>query len=86
MYTNFWGSLNLMKSIYPIMSENSRIVFLSSMISQRTLNNFKRSMTNSYLFDRELSETNLNLTIERLEELAEKFITDYENNQERVQI
>ena len=43
-------------------------------------------MTNSYLFDRELSETNLNLTIERLEELAEKFITDYENNQERVQI
>ena len=52
------------------------------MISQKTLYNFKKpTLKNFSNFEFELGQNNLNLTLERLEELANDFIEDFNKNE-----
>ena len=82
METNFWGNLNILKNFYDSISRNGRVVLLSSMISQRTFYNFKNPKLKNYkTAEYELSQTNVNLTLERLEELAKDFGQDFAKNE-----
>jgi len=73
---NFWGTLHMLQSFYPLANENARIVNVSSMISQSTMNNFTPRFGNP--IGRELHSINTALTLERLTELATQFVADCE--------
>jgi len=76
MRTNFWGSRMILEHFLDVMAPHGRIVLLSSMISQRTLNNFKRAPHVA----EELSQNNRSLTVDRLEQLANEFVADFDAN------
>jgi len=72
---NFWGTLEMMKQFYPLINSNGRIVNVSSMSSQQTLNNFPQNSTHR----RTLHSINRDLELEELEHAARQFIIDEEN-------
>lgn len=66
----------MMRHLYPIISSNGRLVCLSSMISQRTFYNLKNCEIGF-----ELSQNQIHLTLERVEELARRFIDEFKTNE-----
>jgi len=71
---NFWGTLNVMKSLLPMVRENGRIVLVSSFTSQGAAYGFTPKWGNP--LGSEMSMMNRSLTLERLEELATQFVAD----------
>jgi len=73
--TNFWGTLDLMKELFPKCRENGRIVLLSSFCSQSAQFRFKPNSFSNPIA-KELYLVNDQLTVERMETLARKFVQD----------
>ena len=73
MKINFWGTLKMMKKFMPMARPNARIVLLSSMACWRAQLSFTPG---SNPLAQEINLCNRSLTLERLEELAQKFVSD----------
>jgi len=71
---NFWGTLEVMKVLSPLVRENGRIVLVSSFTSMAATFGFTPKW--GHPVGSELNSINISLTLERLEELAVKFVTD----------
>lgn len=76
---NFWGTLNMMKTFFPMANQNARIVNVSSMVSQSSMFGFRPKF--GHPIGRELHSVNIDLTLERLEALGTKFVTDCKTGQ-----
>ena len=76
---NFWGTLNMMKAFYPLANQNARIVNVSSMVSQSCMFGFRPKWGNPIA--KELHSVNIDLSLEKLEELAVKFVSDCKANE-----
>lgn len=70
---NFWGTLDVVKRIYPFMNANGRIVLLSSYCSQSTQFRFKPNSWKNPIA-KELYLVNQGLTEERMEHFANQFV------------
>ena len=77
MKVNFWGTLNVMKKLAPMVRENGRIVMVSSMASWRAQTSFTPWFTNPIA--RELCLFNRTLSLDRLEALAAHFVAVCKN-------
>ena len=69
----------MMKAFYPLANQNARIVNVSSMVSQSTMFGFRPKWGNPIA--KELHSVNIDLTLEKLEELATKFVSDCKANE-----
>merc|ERR1712228_556266 len=73
MKINFWGTLNVMKKFTPMVKKNGRIVLVSSMSSWWAQTGFTPKMNE---ISREMNLVNRTITLDRVEELAQQFVSD----------
>ena len=74
MDINFWGTLNVMKHLMPLIRSNGRVVIRSSASGVTALSQFKNRQQN--MVAKEIYRLNRSLTLERLEQLAQKYVQD----------
>ena len=78
MNTNFWGALNVMKSLADITKPDGRIVFVSSTLSQSAMFEFEPHwMINPIA--KQLGSMNVSISMESVEKLAHQYLSDMQN-------